>query len=75
MAKMGFIKNNHSNIKLDKTILIPETFTHAVGIGQTGSGKTTSFIKYTCPATDSAFELRSSGYDRKWGTPDDIVVD
>jgi len=43
MATMGFITENVKNKKND-TILVPDTFTHAVAIGQTGSGKTTSFI-------------------------------
>lgn len=32
------------NIKINKNIIIPENFTHAICIGETGSGKTTSFI-------------------------------
>lgn len=40
---MGFNKAIASQQK-EATILIPETFTHAVCIGQTGSGKTTAFI-------------------------------
>lgn len=43
MSTMGFTKQT-SLKQEDESILIPETFTHAVGIGQTGSGKTTSFI-------------------------------
>jgi type II secretory pathway pseudopilin PulG len=38
------------------------------------NGKTRSLIKYTCPATDAPFELRSAGFDRIFGTKDDIVV-
>jgi len=43
MSTMGFTKAMLSQ-QIEEKIIIPETFTHAVGIGQTGSGKTTSFI-------------------------------
>ena len=43
MSTMGFTKAMASQ-QVEETILIPETYTHAVCIGQTGSGKTTSFI-------------------------------
>jgi len=43
MATMGFKQAKNSD-KVEQSMLVPETYTHAVGIGQTGSGKTTSFI-------------------------------
>ena len=45
MATMGFIQTKESEISTSKTsIIVPETFTHAIAFGQTGCGKTSSFI-------------------------------
>jgi len=45
MATMGFLQQTSpSTITQHSSVLVPETFTHAIAFGQTGSGKTTGFI-------------------------------
>lgn len=44
MATMGFLQNSETTTKQTTSILVPETFTHAIAFGETGCGKTSSFI-------------------------------
>ncbi len=44
MITMGFIKSQNNTVIINKSIIVPETFTHSIAFGQTGSGKTTGFI-------------------------------